>query len=419
MPSSSSRRRRRWPCVSTSSRIGRPGCCAHRVQHRRAPAPAPARRRSAHGRWCRSPRASGRRACRAAQEVAVALDVVALREQLASKVFQSITASCRALAAAREQRRRRRASGTCSARRCPARARCRRLGASRRSRARRAGEQRVLGLERLRASADAAGVERIDAAPRRGRPRSSSSTSTSQSPHQVAVLAAGGAPDQRAVVRVELLDAVRRSRSPPGPDIASRPSSLITTVSAAARDDAHAAEAAVRAADQHHHRDAGRAHVEQRAHHFRHRDQAGVRLVQAHAARFGSSSTASGRSRSARCSRPTSLAPCTSPTAAAHEAAFLRGDEAPAARRACRGRSRRRRRTTHGTPSCARCGLVTRSRRRQDLVERSGVEQLADALARRCIRHSCVHAGAHPLARAAQPPGRGAGSRRPAWRPCR
>ena len=73
-----------------------------------------------------------------------------------------------------------------------------------------------------------------------------------------------------------------------------------------------------------------------------------------------SSSTAAGRSRSARRSRPTSLAPCTSPTPPPMKAPSC------AATKTVRPSRRARPIATpsskaEGTPSCARCGLITRS----------------------------------------------------------
>ena len=98
-----------------------------------------------------------------------------------------------------------------------------------------------------------------------------------------AVLAAGGAPHQRAVARIEFVHAMRGldhlgPRHRQATDVAHH--DAIGT----ARDDAHAAEAAVGAADQHDDGNAGGAHVEQRAHHLGHRDEARIRLVQPHAA---------------------------------------------------------------------------------------------------------------------------------------
>ena len=73
-----------------------------------------------------------------------------------------------------------------------------------------------------------------------------------------------------------------------------------------------------------------------------------------------STSTASGRSRSARRSRPTSLAPCTSPTPPP-----MNSPSWAATKTVCPARVARPIATpsskAEGTPNCARCGLVTRS----------------------------------------------------------
>ena len=96
----------------------------------------------------------------------------------------------------------------------------------------------------------------------------SSSTSSVAVAAQPAMLAAGRAPDQRTVARVELLDAVRgldhfgAGHAEPA-DVAHHDGV------GAARDDAHAAEAAVDAADEHQHGDVRSAHVEHRSHDFR------------------------------------------------------------------------------------------------------------------------------------------------------
>ena len=100
---------------------------------------------------------------------------------------------------------------------------------------------------------------------------------------QVAVLAADGAPDQRAVTAVELLDP-HGGLDHLGPGQA-EPSLLAHDDGVAqAGDDAHAAEAAELAAVEHDHGNTGGADRQHGAHHLGHGDQAGVGLVQAHAA---------------------------------------------------------------------------------------------------------------------------------------
>jgi hypothetical protein len=95
-----------------------------------------------------------------------------------------------------------------------------------------------------------------------------------------------GAPNEGAIARVEFIDTVRGfDHLGPGHRQASHVAHHDPV--GAAGDDAHAAEAAVGAADQHDDWNACGAHVEQRAHHLRYGDQACIRLVQAHAARFG------------------------------------------------------------------------------------------------------------------------------------
>ena len=129
------------------------------------------------------------------------------------------------------------------------------------------------------------------------------------------MLAARRAPHQRAVARVELLhsfDGFDHLRS------GQRKAALLRHDDpiAAASDDAHAAEAAVGAADQSDHRHAGGAHVQNRMNDLRNGDEAGIGFVQPHSTRVEQQQLwrrASSRGR-APAGRPV-LAPCTSPTA--------------------------------------------------------------------------------------------------------
>ena len=159
-----------------------------------------------------------------------------------------------------------------------------------------------------------------------------------------------------------------------GPDIARRPIVAHHDVVGAARDDAHAAEAAVGPADQHDDGDAGRAHVEQRAHHFGHRDQTGVGLVQAHAAGFGQQQHGGGPLAQRALQQADQLGAVHLADAAAHELAFLRGDEDRVAieRGAADG---------HAVVECAGHAELRQVRaghplgRRQPFVKAAGVEQ--------------------------------------------
>ena len=128
-------------------------------------------------------------------------------------------------------------------------------------------------------------------------------------------------------------------------------------------------------ADQHDHRNAGGAHVEHRAHHLGHGDQAGVGLVQAHAAGLDQQQHG-GRAarRSARSQQADQLGAVHLADAAAHEAAFLGGDEDRAAiERAAADDDAVVERAGHA--ELARCGLTTRSAGGSDLVKAAGVEQ--------------------------------------------
>ena len=110
-------------------------------------------------------------------------------------------------------------------------------------------------------------------------------------------------------------------------------------------------------------------------------------------------------------SRPTSLAPCTSPTPPPMKLAFLRGDEHRRRRRACRGRRRRRRRTPRARRAARRCGLIDALASAAAISrKRAGVEQPREALARRAFgvadASRCVRARA---SKSPPPPGRAAG----------
>jgi hypothetical protein len=112
-----------------------------------------------------------------------------------------------------------------------------------------------------------------------------------------------------------------------GPDIASRPMSLMTRWSAQRATMPIAAEAAVGAADEDDHRDAGGAGVEQRAHHLRNRDQAGIGLVQANATRFGEQEHRVGSVAQGALEEADQLGAVHLADAAAHELPFLGADE--------------------------------------------------------------------------------------------
>ncbi len=201
---------------------------------------------------------------------------------------------------------------------------------------------------------------------------------------QIAMLAAGRAPHERTVARVELLDAMLRlDHLRPRH---AEPAFLGHHERVAARgDEAHAAEAADAAADEADHRDAGRARVEQRAHRLGDRDQAGVRLVQPHAARLEQQHD---RHRSTlrrlidrALEEPGQLRSVDLADRAAHEAAFLRRDQHAAAAERRRAHDdavvERHRRVEQRQVRARR----TRGRRQQ-LAERAGVDQRGDPLAR-------------------------------------
>jgi hypothetical protein len=209
---------------------------------------------------------------------------------------------------------------------------------------------------------------------------------------QEAVLAAGRAPDQRAVVRVELLDAVRRLDHL-GPRHREPRTVAHHDPVGAARDDAHAAEAAVRATDQHHDRNTGGAHVEHRAHHLADRDQAGIRLVQPYAAGFGEQQHRRRPVAQRALQQPDELGAMHLADTAAHELAFLRGDEDAAAIEPAvadhdavvEGRRHAELRKVRAHHARAR---------RQPLFEARRVEQPRDPLARRALGETRVHAAA-------------------------
>ena len=121
-----------------------------------------------------------------------------------------------------------------------------------------------------------------------------------------------------------------------GPDIAEPPDLAHHDVVGTARDDAHAAEAAVGAADQHDHREC-RRRARRAARASPRTRRSGRRWPRAGARRRTRPAAArrAGRSRSARCSRPTSLAPCTSPTPPPMKAPSCAATKHRACRRAC------------------------------------------------------------------------------------
>ena len=177
---------------------------------------------------------------------------------------------------------------------------------------------------------------------------------------EVAVLAAVGAPDEARSDGVQLLDALRRLDDV-RPGEAEPPLLAHHDRVAAARHDAHPAEAAPPAAHQRDDRHARRART---------RGRARITSETATSPAFASCSrtppessrrrTPAGRSRAARRRSPTSFAPCTSPTAPPMNP--------PSWLAASTGRppSRPAPTTTPsskatGSPSAARCGLVTRS----------------------------------------------------------
>ena len=113
-----------------------------------------------------------------------------------------------------------------------------------------------------------------------------------------------------------------------GPDTAMRPRSDTASARAAAGDQAAAAIAAGAAADQADDLHARRARLHHRAHDLGDREFAGIGFLQPHAAgieqdQHGGSTLSS---RAAR-SRPSQLGAVHLAEGAAHEAAFLRGDE--------------------------------------------------------------------------------------------
>src|SRR5204862_5127011 len=100
---------------------------------------------------------------------------------------------------------------------------------------------------------------------------------------QETVLAAYGAPDQRAVQRIELLDAVRcfdyfGARETQAAFLGHH------DARATSGGDAHAAEAAKLSANRSHDRNSADARRADRANHLGYRDQAGIGLLQPHAA---------------------------------------------------------------------------------------------------------------------------------------
>ena len=212
----------------------------------------------------------------------------------------------------------------------------------------------------------------------------SSSTSTSHSPSRQRCLPPMVRQTSARSRRVELLDALG-GLDHLGPGQAEPPLLAHDDGVAQAGDDAHAAEAAVCAADRARSPECRRrATSSTRAHHLGHGDQAGIGLVQAHAAgldqqQHGGRALVAARARS----RPTSLAPCTSPTAAAHEAAFLGGDEHGAAVERRRGRRRCRRRRRPAGRAARRCGLITRSVGGRNSRKLPASSRPRDALARR------------------------------------
>src|SRR5581483_890933 len=146
---------------------------------------------------------------------------------------------------------------------------------------------------------------------------------------QVAMLAADGAPDERAVAGVEFLDAMRRFDHL-RPRHAKASFLAHDHDVAALRHDPHAAEAAVRSADEGDDHDTGRARGEQRVHDLGHGDETRVRLVQPHAARFEQQQNRIRLLGDGALEQPRELGAVYFADRAAHELAFLRSREHPA-----------------------------------------------------------------------------------------
>ena len=170
----------------------------------------------------------------------------------------------------------------------------------------------------------------------------------------------------------------------------------------AAGDDAHATEAAVGAADQHQHRNAGSARVEERAHDLRDRDQSGIGFVQAHAARFGQQHHGLGPVAQGASEQTHQLGAMHLADAATHELALLRSDKYAAR---VQSRFADRHAVVEGRRHSQLRQVRTHHplRRRQPLVEAAGIEERCNAFARRALGEAdAVHrAAAHGSAAAA------------------
>ena len=256
MPSISSRWRRRWPCVSTRIRIGRPGCSRTVSQHRRAPAPARARRRSARGSVVptTATAVAVERAPSPRQEIACRRRCAwsGANSAVASGLQSIMRLPSHGIDAVRDKRVRFQSGHALPASVTPivapqvdAASRIVRRTAAIAVAASNACS--ASSAASVNATGRAARVDRASAAA-----RNAPTVVVDQRvaiAQQPAVLAAGDAPHQCAVARIEFLHAVRRlDHLGPGHR---QPAFLRHhDRSRAARDDAHAAEAAAGSADQ-------------------------------------------------------------------------------------------------------------------------------------------------------------------------